>query len=63
MRPAIPNRVQLQLRLDKTLHAKLTEIAKREERPLNTQISYFCARAVANYERENGPVEVHVKED
>lgn len=49
-------RISLQLRIDEEAHTKAKEIAKREERTLNSQFEYFIKRCIAQYEAENGPV-------
>lgn len=54
----IPNRQQLQFRVDKALYAKLKIIAKREYRTINTQIEYCCKKYVEEYERDNGVIDV-----
>ena len=52
------SKIQLQLRLDETAHAKTKVIADKEDRTLNSQFEYFIKRGIQQYERENGVVEV-----
>ena len=50
----IPDRVSFQVRINETLHAKVKQIAKLENRNLNSQCEYFLAKCVARWEQENG---------
>ena len=54
----IENRVQMQLRINEELHAKLKVIAELEHRYLNGQIEYFLAQCVKEYEQENAPIKI-----
>jgi len=58
MPAAKPNRIATQLRLDETSHAKAKIIAKKEERPLNSQFEYWIKKGVEQYEREHGAIEI-----
>ena len=54
MPAAKPNRMATQLRLDEGYHAKAKVIAKKEERPLNSQYEYWIKKGVDQYEKEHG---------
>jgi len=56
MPKAIPNRTALNLRLDETAHLKAKIIARKEDRPLNSQLEYWIKRGVEQFERENGAI-------
>ena len=58
MRKEIPNRTKTQLRIDKTLCAKVHAIADMETRNFNSQLEYFIKKGVEEYERINGSVPV-----
>ena len=57
MPAAKPNRVVTQLRIDEVLHAKSKIIAKKEERPLNSQFEYWIKQGVERYEKEHGNID------
>ena len=52
----IPNRTALNLRLDITAHAKAKVIARKEDRPLNSQLEYWIKKSIEQYEQENGVI-------
>ena len=56
MPAAIPSRLSLTLRLDEVAHAKAKIIARKEDRPLNSQIEYWIKKGVEQYEKENGAI-------
>ncbi len=56
MPAAIPNRKPITLRLDEAAHAKAKVIARREDRPLNSQLEYWIKKSVEQYEHENGAI-------
>lgn len=59
MRPKVEiNRVVTQCRFEASLYAKLKIIADRERRPSNSQIEYYIAKGIQEYEREHGPIEI-----
>lgn len=57
MLPNTEKRIPMQLRLREPIHAKVKEIAKRENRALNSQIEYFCMVGIAAYEKQHGKIE------
>lgn len=50
------NKKQTGLRLDIELLERITAIAKRERRSLNSQIEYAVSEFVERYEQEHGPM-------
>jgi len=58
MPAAIPDRVPITLRLDKTAHTKAKTIARKEDRFLNSQIEHWIKKAIEVYENENGEIEI-----
>ncbi|MCL2828197.1 MAG: hypothetical protein FWD99_05600 [Oscillospiraceae bacterium] len=58
MPAAKPDRIATQLRLDEVFHAKAKIIAKKEERPLNSQFEYWIKKGVEQYEKEYGTIQV-----
>jgi len=61
MPAAKPNRVSTQLRLDESFHAKAKIIAKKEERPLNSQFEYWIKKGVEQYEKEHGTIPISLE--
>ena len=61
MPAAKPNRLATQLRVDEFLHAKAKIIAKKEERPLNSQFEYWIKKGVEQYEKEHGAIEITIE--
>jgi len=58
MPAAKPNRIATQLRIDEILHAKAKIIARKEERPLNSQFEYWIKKGVEQYEKEHGTIDI-----
>jgi len=52
------NKIQTGLRLEPELLEKITAIAKKERRSLNSQIEYAVLQFVEKYEREHDDVKV-----
>ena len=46
-----------QIRLEERLYEKVKSIAEKELRSMNAQMEYFIARAVEQYERDNGVIQ------
>ena len=61
--PIASDRIALQLRISKALHAKLKVVADKETRPINSQIEYYIKLGIERYERENGPIESPCEEE
>ena len=51
--------VSYTVRLDENLHLKMKSIAKAERRSLNSQIEYFLAKSITDYETQNGELKVN----
>ena len=58
MPAAKPNRIATQLRIDEILQAKAKIIARKEERPLNSQFEYWIKKGVEQYEKEHGTIDI-----
>ncbi|MCL2556345.1 MAG: hypothetical protein FWE03_04950 [Firmicutes bacterium] len=55
------DRVQTGLRLDYVMLRKITIIAKKQMRSLNSQLEFIIKNCVEQYEKENG--EINLEED
>lgn len=58
MPAAIPGRRPTQLRINETVYEKVRVISKLENRTINSQLEYFIAQGVRQYEAQHGPVPV-----
>lgn len=52
---------QFSVRLEAEDKAKITIIAKRNKRTLNSQIEYIVSNAISDYEKVNG--KINIKEE
>lgn len=50
-------KVQFSIRLDTEDKDKITIIAKRNKRTMNSQIEFIISNAIADYEKLNGKIE------
>ncbi len=48
---------QFSIRIESEDKAKITIIAKRNKRTMNSQIEYIISNAIADYEKVNGKIE------
>ena len=49
-------KINLQIRMDETTHAQIKYIANKELRSFNSQMTYFLAKGIDDYEKENGTI-------
>lgn len=52
----------LGLRVELELHRKLAYISEYEGRSMNRQIIYLVNRCIRKFEKENGKIEIEIKE-
>jgi len=52
------DKIPLMLRLDEEIHAKIKCISANERRSLNSQVEYYIAKGIAEYEAQNGIISV-----
>ena len=53
---------QFSIRIDPEEKAKITIIAKRNKRTMNSQIEYIISNAINDYEKVNGKIELEKSE-
>lgn len=53
---------QFSIRLESEDKAKITIIAKRNKRTMNSQIEFIISNAIADYEKINGKIDMESKE-
>ncbi len=46
----------LGLRIDSETHSKLKSMAEFDGRSINSEVLYIIRQAIANHERQNGPL-------
>ena len=51
----------LGIRIDEELHYKLHYISKYEGRSANGQIMYLVRKCIAEYEKQNGEIQLHAE--
>ncbi|MBX6361975.1 MAG: Arc family DNA-binding protein [Acidobacterium ailaaui] len=54
----VTDKRQFTLRIKESVFQKIEAIAEKEKRSATMQIEYFIEKAIEEYEKENGPIDL-----